>query len=247
MGANGAVFSLVNGLCCDRRAGSTRPTNWCASTSFARASTGRWGSRSPISAILRDATGALVSSIGGHTYDFFGLALDGAPPRSVAGVGGGRRLLRDARRAARARTIVRQRRGRSPRPGDGGRARLLADRLAGDPQAIGRAVVLDGQTFTIGGVAPPGFVGTETLFAPDLWVPALAVDRLRAQLEERGSTPLRVTARLREGVERASSSRSGWRRCRPRSPPIIRRRTKAPCSTPCPTPTRASKRDWADR
>ena len=119
------------------------------------------------------------------------------------------------------------------------------DQLGGDPQAIGRAVVIDGQTFTS----------------------AASPRRLRRQRDAVRSRPLdsgagrgsharaargaRLDAaaghpRLREGVERRSS-RSGSRRCRPRSPPNIPHRTKATCSTPCPTPTPASKRDWAAR
>ena len=71
------------------------------------------------------------------------------------------------------------------------------DRLGADPAAIGRAIVLDGQTFTVVGVAAAGFIGTEALFAPDLWVPAQSVERLRPALDDRASTPLHVTARLR--------------------------------------------------
>ena len=152
---------------------------------------------------LREATGELVSSIGGHSYDFFGLVLDGAPPRSVAGsvvVGdyfatlGAQpalgRLFGSAEDDAHDPVVVVTH-------------DFWRDRLGSDPEAIGRAVVLDGQTFTIAGVTAPGFVGTETLFAPDLWVPASAVDRLRTDIEQRDSTPLRVTARLREDVPRA--------------------------------------------
>ncbi len=203
VGANGAVFSLVNGLLLRPPRGVEAPDDLVRVYQLRKSFDWPLGVSVPDFRDLRDATDGLVSSIGGHTYDFFGLALDGAPPISVAGsvtvgdyfatlgvqpaLG---RLFGSAEDDARDSVIVVAH-------------DFWLDRLAGDPLAIGRAVVLDGQTFTIGGVAPPGFIGSETLFAPDLWVPALAVDRLRDRIEERGSTPMRVTARLREGVQRA--------------------------------------------
>lgn len=47
---------------------------------------------------------------------------------------------------------------------------LWSSRFGGDPSAVGRSVVLDGQTVTIVGVAPAGFAGA-TFVADQLWVP----------------------------------------------------------------------------
>ena len=41
----------------------------------------------------------------------------------------------------------------------------------GDPAAVGRTVQINKHPFTIIGVAPPDFRGTELFFAPDLWAP----------------------------------------------------------------------------
>ena len=36
---------------------------------------------------------------------------------------------------------------------------------------VGRVVQLNKHPYTILGVAPPGFLGTELFYAPDFWVP----------------------------------------------------------------------------
>ena len=41
----------------------------------------------------------------------------------------------------------------------------------GDPNVVGRKVEINKQPFTIIGVAPPSFRGTELFFAPAMWIP----------------------------------------------------------------------------
>ena len=48
--------------------------------------------------------------------------------------------------------------------------RFWQDRFGGDPSLVGRTVTLNGQPFTIVGIAPEGFTGTMVL-RPDVWVP----------------------------------------------------------------------------
>jgi predicted permease len=45
------------------------------------------------------------------------------------------------------------------------------DGLKGDPAVIGRTIRLHWGFYTIAGVAPPGFAGTQAGFGPDFWVP----------------------------------------------------------------------------
>ncbi len=49
-------------------------------------------------------------------------------------------------------------------------------RFGGDPAALGRALTLNGQPFTVIGIAPPGFRGTLLLIDPAYWVPLSMVD-----------------------------------------------------------------------
>src|SRR5262249_22546429 len=46
-------------------------------------------------------------------------------------------------------------------------------RFGGDPEAVGRDVIINGRKFTIIGVAPPGFVGIEVAFTAELWFPMM--------------------------------------------------------------------------
>ena len=75
---------------------------------------------------------------------------------------------------------------------------LWARRFGGDPAIVGRTVVLNGETYSVVGVLPPGFLfpGAEDA---DLAVPlSLQGDPRR---EERGSNFLRVFGRLSPGVD----------------------------------------------
>ena len=49
-------------------------------------------------------------------------------------------------------------------------------RFKRDPSVVGQDLVLNGDTFTIAGVAPAGYHGT-TVLAPDLWLPLTAYAR----------------------------------------------------------------------
>ena len=86
-------------------------------------------------------------------------------------------------------------------------------RFGGDPGIVGRAVLLNGHPVTVVGVAPPGFLGTETIFAADVWVPALSYAQARGPvvasslLEDRGNRWLFGVGRLAAGatIERATA------------------------------------------
>src|SRR6185295_5409525 len=50
----------------------------------------------------------------------------------------------------------------------------------GDANVVGKTLVLNGEQFTIIGVAPANFVGTEEAFPRDIWVPLMMEQRLRS-------------------------------------------------------------------
>lgn len=92
--------------------------------------------------------------------------------------------------------------------------RLWQSRFASDPGVVGRPVRLNGQVFTIAGVAPVEYRGTLVTTSPDLWIPLEAALRLTESvdmLQERGARWLWVIGRLRDGValQQASSRMTG--------------------------------------
>ncbi|MGA2736565.1 MAG: ABC transporter permease [Bryobacteraceae bacterium] len=78
---------------------------------------------------------------------------------------------------------------------------LWRRRFAGDPGIVGRAIVLNGEKYTVVGVMPAGFAHPST--SADIWTPmALTPD----QLADRGNHYLEVVARLRPGVTLAQAN-----------------------------------------
>jgi predicted permease len=72
----------------------------------------------------------------------------------------------------------------------------------GDRDVIGRVVQMNKHPFTIIGVAPANFRGTELFFAPDLWTPIMNMPQIAGGnwLEERGNHNTWVIGRLKPGV-----------------------------------------------
>ena len=77
---------------------------------------------------------------------------------------------------------------------------LWRRRFAGKPEAIGKVIALDGQSYSIIGVAPPGF---DPPSGSDIWVP-LGLDFAK---ESRGGHYLQVFGRLKGGVETGPAQR----------------------------------------
>ena len=76
-------------------------------------------------------------------------------------------------------------------------------RFAGDPGIVGQAVKLNGLDYTILGVAPPGFAGTELIFTPEFWVPMAMEPQIEPGnnwLDNRATWNVWVLGRLKPGV-----------------------------------------------
>jgi predicted permease len=73
---------------------------------------------------------------------------------------------------------------------------------------VGRTVQINKHSFSIVGVAPPSFRGTELFFAPDLWAPIVDSPQLLdwTFLEERGNHSAWVVGHLKPGVTPASAT-----------------------------------------
>ena len=80
-------------------------------------------------------------------------------------------------------------------------------RYGGDPSIVGRTITLNGASFTVVGVMPKGFKGTNAIGAPALWVPYMSYPqtttgffRELAEPNNRRGLIFNVTGRLKAGV-----------------------------------------------
>ena len=76
-------------------------------------------------------------------------------------------------------------------------------RFAGDPAIVGQKILLNTHPFTVVGVAPKGFVGTEVAYAPEFWVPMMMSKQIEpgsTWLDDRASDNLFVVGRLKPGT-----------------------------------------------
>ncbi len=81
---------------------------------------------------------------------------------------------------------------------------LWQGHLGGDRSAIGRAIEINRQLYTIVGVAPPAFEGCKTGLRTDLWIPLVMVQTVWKwdPIPRRDTSWLQLVGRLRPGVSR---------------------------------------------
>src|SRR5580658_1060673 len=82
------------------------------------------------------------------------------------------------------------------------------NRFGSDPEVAGKHVKLDGFDYTILGVAPPFFYGTERIYTPEFWVPMA----MQAQIdmgddyhEKRGNRSIFLVGRRKSGITPAGA------------------------------------------
>lgn len=81
-------------------------------------------------------------------------------------------------------------------------------RFAGDPRVVGKDVRVNGRNFTIIGVSPRNFRGTELGYAPEMWFPMMMMPEIEPgsnTLEDRKSENLFVQGRLKPDVHLAQA------------------------------------------
>ena len=76
-------------------------------------------------------------------------------------------------------------------------------RFAAEPAIVGRTILLNNHTFTVIGVAPKGFIGTEVAYAPEYWAPVMMAKVIEPDsryLDQRDSNNLFMIGRMKPGV-----------------------------------------------
>ncbi len=82
-------------------------------------------------------------------------------------------------------------------------------RFASDPLIVGRKVRIDGLSYTILGVAPRDFHGTELFYWPEIWVPMMMqphIDAGNGWLDNRFTWDTLIFGRLKSGVTAAQAT-----------------------------------------
>jgi len=77
------------------------------------------------------------------------------------------------------------------------------NRFAADPSIVGKKVKLNGLGYTVVGVAPQGFFGTELLLSPEFWVPMAMEPQIEPGnnwLDSAGTQNIWVAGRLKPGI-----------------------------------------------
>jgi predicted permease len=84
-------------------------------------------------------------------------------------------------------------------------------RFAGDPKVVGRNVSVNARSFSIIGVAPRGFHGTEIAYVAEMWFPMMMLGEIAKwskDLWDRGGQSYMVQGRLKSGVNIAQAQAS---------------------------------------
>ncbi len=81
-------------------------------------------------------------------------------------------------------------------------------RFASNPEIVGREIIVNGRSFTIVGVAPSGFKGTEIAYTPEIWFPLMMLREIEPGsdwFEARNLENIFVIGRLKSGVSSAQA------------------------------------------
>ena len=76
-------------------------------------------------------------------------------------------------------------------------------RFGGDPDVVGKDVLLNNHQFKVVGIAPPGFKGTELVYTPEIWLPSSMMQWVEPGadwLEDRNTRNFFAVGRLKPGV-----------------------------------------------
>jgi predicted permease len=84
-------------------------------------------------------------------------------------------------------------------------------RFGGDASIVGRQITINNQPFTVVGVAPKGFIGTEVAYAPEIFAPMMMAEQIEPGsnwLDSRTNDNIFVVGRLKDGVTRQQAEAS---------------------------------------
>ncbi len=105
--------------------------------------------------------------------------------------------------------------------------RFWRDRLGGDPDVVGRTILVNRRPFTVVGVLPAAFRGHTMAFAPEVYIPLSMSEVGEGRWDDPGSHWFYVVGRLAPGATVAgarTAARTVFDRLRAASPELYRRK-----------------------
>ena len=216
IGANTTVFTVVNTLLL-HPIPVEKPSQLVAVSGLESKDSGRSARLLPLSYLnlndLRARTlGASFSAFSAYTFVLPTTWMNGAAPERIFS-----ELVTDGYFQTLGLTAARGRFFASSEDSTPGSAPVAVvnygtwqTRFGGAPDIIGRTIRLNNVLFTVIGVAPKGFIGVNSVFGPDVWLPATMADHVAAQsmrhaLDDRALASFHVVARLKDGVDRRAA------------------------------------------
>ena len=202
IGANGAIFSLVNALLL--RPLPVEKPDELAAVYTADYSSGDFGTSSYPDYLDFRNRNQSFSDLVAYFPRPFSLSIDGSNERGFGEVVSGNYFSAFGIPLARGRGFLPD---EDKTPGSHPVVvishSLWQTHFAGDPAVVGRSLKLNGQPFTVIGVAEKGFTGMLRGVGADLWIPSMMADQVSPgshSLTERGDRSMLLMGRLRPGV-----------------------------------------------
>jgi predicted permease len=204
IGVNIGMFSLVNGLLLRPLYAGADDVVGVHSRSTAPSGGGR-GFSYPNYLDLQEGTTDIFANLGASSTGFVGLDVDGRPRSTLASAVTANYFQVFGTPPAHGRSFTTE----EERPGAGIRVAIISyplwERLGADLGTVGRLVRINGDEFTVVGVAQKGFAGT-SIPGPDVWLPLGAHETFTTgampdgpTLARRDAHELTVVGRLRDG------------------------------------------------
>ncbi len=205
IGLNTAVFSAIDTLLLSPLPGVRAPDelvqlyrSWPAGVAY--------GSNSvPHYLELGDRTHDVFSGVAAWAYEAMSISASGRAQRTIGLVVSANYFSVLGVRAIRGRTFLPDEAvGRGAHPVAVLSYEGWTQLFGGEPGIVGRTIVLDGRSYTVVGITPREFAGTQPIVAPAIFVPLMQVNELRPGAGDAfthfGNNFMNVVARLAPGV-----------------------------------------------
>lgn len=210
IGVNAGIFGIVNGLLLRPLAGADAPGELVGIFSKDRTATRGYRAFSyPGFEDLRAADGPFAH-VAAHNVAIAGITEDGATRQSITSIVSTGYFDALGVRLAAGRDFIAE----EERPGTAARPIIVSyrhwQRRNLDPEILGRQIRVNGDDYTIIGIAPKGFGGTTAIIGTEFWLPLGVHDLIESDFDARDSYSLAdrrnrsliVVARLQPGVTR---------------------------------------------